>query len=228
MFSLHMTLASFLQLARHWQQGEVTKLEMSYEARSLNIQLNAKLRHPDLLCFHHPSAPPCKRKSPSQLRRQERRRHAVKTNAEEAKSTHNLGAEDFAPSNEAEEQKELFLEHENPQYSSDISPKINTEKQSQLFKLDHFDFVNIKSWVNHHHQCDYCNLKNMFSDIMKAHIHSNYKNIPSTHIIYFFWNTLSRKKDFENAHNLYDPKFTKCLLITRIFTRVVYAISISL
>ena len=122
---------------------------MSYEALSLNIQLNSKLGHPDLLCFHHPSAPPCKRKSHSQLRRQERRRHAAKTNAEEAKSKHNLRAEDFAPSNEAEKPKELFLEHENPQHLSDISPKINTKRQSQLFKFDHCDFVNVESSVNH-------------------------------------------------------------------------------
>ena len=50
---------------KHWQQGEAAKLEMPCESGSLNIQLNAKIRHPGLLHFHHPSAPPCKRKSPS-------------------------------------------------------------------------------------------------------------------------------------------------------------------
>ena len=75
---------------------------MSCEAGSLNIQLNAKLRHPDLPHFHHPSAPPCKRKSPSQFCLQERRRHAAKTNVEKAKSTQNLSA---APSKEDEKPK---------------------------------------------------------------------------------------------------------------------------
>ena len=65
MSNLDVALASFWQLARHWQQGEAAKLEMSCEAGSLNIQLNAKFGHPDLLQFHHPSAPPCKKKSPS-------------------------------------------------------------------------------------------------------------------------------------------------------------------
>ena len=35
------TLASFWHLASHWQQGESEKLEISCEAGSLNIQLNA-------------------------------------------------------------------------------------------------------------------------------------------------------------------------------------------
>ena len=96
--NLDLALASFRHLAGHWQQGEDAKLEMSCEARSLNIQLNAELGHPDLLHFHHPSAPPCKRKSPLQLRRQERRRYAAQTNVYIAKSTQNLSAQDIAPS----------------------------------------------------------------------------------------------------------------------------------
>ena len=156
---LDVALASFWQLARHWQYGEAAKLEMSSDAGSLSIQLNAKLRHPDILHFHPPSAPPCKRKSPSQLRRQEHRRHEAKTNDE------NLSAEDIAPSKEAENPKESFLEHENPQYSSDISPILNTEKPSQLFKFDHCDFFNVEISVRHHmsiihkpFQCEYCNI----------------------------------------------------------------------
>ena len=77
MSNLDVAIASFWQLARHWQHGEAVKLEMFSEAGSLNIQLNAKLGHPDHLHFHHLSAPPSKRKSPSQLRRQERRLHTA-------------------------------------------------------------------------------------------------------------------------------------------------------
>ena len=80
------------------------------------LHLNAKFGHSDLFHVHRPSAPPCKRKSPSQLRRQECRRHAAKINVEEAKPTQNLRAENIASSIEAEKPKESFLEHENPQY----------------------------------------------------------------------------------------------------------------
>ena len=88
-----MALSSFWQLARHWQQDKAAKLEMSCEAGSLHIQLNAMLGNSDLLHFHRPSAPPCKRKSLSQLRRQECMRHAAKTNVEEPKSRQTFSAE---------------------------------------------------------------------------------------------------------------------------------------
>ena len=53
---------------------------------------------------------------------------------------------------EAEKPKESFLEHDNPQYSSDISRMIKTEKPSQLFNLDHCDFVNVESSVKTSHE----------------------------------------------------------------------------
>ena len=40
--SLDVALASFWQLARNWQKGEVALLEISCEAGSLNIQLNVQ------------------------------------------------------------------------------------------------------------------------------------------------------------------------------------------
>ena len=98
MYILDVALASFWHLARHWRQGEATKLDMSCEAGSLNMQLDAKLGLPDLLHFHPPSAPPCKRKYSSQMPQQERRRHTAKTNVEGTKSTQNLSSEDIAPS----------------------------------------------------------------------------------------------------------------------------------
>ena len=99
MSNLDGALASFWQLARHWQHTA-----------------ECQVQQPDLLHFHHPFAPPCKRKSSSQLRWQKRRRHVANTYIEEAKSTQNLCAEDIAPSNEADKPKESFLEYENPQY----------------------------------------------------------------------------------------------------------------
>ena len=80
---------------------------------------------------------------------------------------------------------------------------IGTEKQFQLFKFDHCNFVNVESSVRHHmsitHKPFQCE-KNMFSDIMK------------THIIYSLFKYPLKKKDFDYAHPPYDPKFTKCLL----------------
>ena len=78
-----MWLSRFWQLARHWKQGDKAKLELSCEDGSLHMQLSAVLGHPDLPHFPHPPPPPPfppaspsakKNKSPSQLRRQERRR----------------------------------------------------------------------------------------------------------------------------------------------------------
>ena len=85
--------------------------------------------------------------------------------------------------------------------------------------FDHCDIVNVESSVRHHmsitpkpFQFEYCNLKNMFSDIMKTHIQSNHKNVPSTHIIYSLFKHPLKKKYFEYAHPPYNPKCTKCLL----------------
>ena len=57
---------------------------------------------------------------------------------------------------------------------------INTKKPSQLCKFDRCDFVNIESSVRYDmiktqklFQCDYSNLQNMFSDILKMHIPKN-------------------------------------------------------
>ena len=75
MSNLDVALAGFWQIARHWKQGDTAKLKLSCDAGSLHMQLSAKLGHPDLP--HFPSVIPkhsLKKKSPSQLRRQERRR----------------------------------------------------------------------------------------------------------------------------------------------------------
>ena len=53
MANMDVALASFWQLARHRQLGEAAKPELPCEDGSLNIQLNAKRGHPDLLHFIH-------------------------------------------------------------------------------------------------------------------------------------------------------------------------------
>ena len=72
MSNLDVALKSFWQLAGHWKQGETAKLELSCGDGNLHLQLTAQLGHPD--APHFPSQPVLKKKSPLQMRRQERRR----------------------------------------------------------------------------------------------------------------------------------------------------------
>ena len=88
--NLEVALGSFWQLARHWRQGESAKLELSCEDGNLQLQLSAKLGHPDSIHFHDPdpnSSPYVKKKSPSQLRRQERLKKEAEAKAGKALST---------------------------------------------------------------------------------------------------------------------------------------------
>ena len=80
---------------------------------------------------------------------------------------------------------------------------INTKNLSQLFKFVNFECVIFESSVRHYmsithqpFQCEYCNFKNKFSVIMKMHIQSNHKNVPSTLIIYSLFKYLLKKKTF--------------------------------
>ena len=85
--NLEVALGSFWQLARHWRQGESAKLELSCEDGNLQLQLSARLGHPDSIHFPDPGSAPSphvKKKSPSQLRRQERRRKEAVTEADKA------------------------------------------------------------------------------------------------------------------------------------------------
>ena len=90
MINLELALGSFWQLARHWKMGDTAKLELSCEGGNLQLNFSAKLGHPDNQHFRKeelptsstppPSTSPpasCKRKTPSQLRRQDRRRLAA-------------------------------------------------------------------------------------------------------------------------------------------------------
>ena len=88
MLNLDIAVSSFWQLARHWKSGESAKLELECEGGNLNIQLSARLGHPDSVHFPTPSPAStqssCKRKSPSKLRRQKRRREEALHEAEKA------------------------------------------------------------------------------------------------------------------------------------------------
>ena len=101
MSNLDVAVSSFWQLARHWKQGDKAKLELSCEGGSLQMQLSAVLGHPDRPHFPHPPPPPphhapspplapVKKKSPSQLRRQERRKCEAEAKADKAASVEEL------------------------------------------------------------------------------------------------------------------------------------------
>ena len=49
-------VASYWQLARHWNKGEKARLELVCEDGSLHMQLSASLGHPDEP--HFPQPPP--------------------------------------------------------------------------------------------------------------------------------------------------------------------------
>ena len=99
-----MAVTSFWQLARHWNQGDKAKLELSCEDGNLHMQLSAVLGHPDQPHFPRPPPPqapfppPKKTKSPSQLRRQERRQREALAKA-------------FSPTNITEESDEVLTEN---------------------------------------------------------------------------------------------------------------------
>ena len=55
MLNLDIAVSSFWQLARHWKSGESAKLELECEGGNLNIQLSARLGHPDSVLSPAPS-----------------------------------------------------------------------------------------------------------------------------------------------------------------------------
>ena len=119
MINLELALGSFWQLARHWKMGDTAKLELSCEGGNLQLNFSAKLGHPDNQHFRKEelptsSTPPpstfppasCKRKTPSQLRRQDRRRLAALDKAASVqaaldKATADKAAAEKAASDEA-------------------------------------------------------------------------------------------------------------------------------
>ena len=79
MINVQVAFSSLWQLARHWKHGDTAKLELSCEAGSLHMQMTAKLDHADSLHFPQSFTP--KKKYPSQLRGQERRKQEALSNA---------------------------------------------------------------------------------------------------------------------------------------------------
>ena len=138
MMNLEVALGSFWQLARHWRQGESAKLELSCEDGNLQLQLSAKLGHPDSIHFPDPdptSSPYVKKKSPSQLRRQERRKKEAEAKAGEALSTSKHTEIVINVSDSSQVDFKEALENSNVTEKS-IRPLIS-------FKCDQCDFLGV-------------------------------------------------------------------------------------
>ena len=121
MLNLDVALSSFWQLARHWKNGQKAKLELNCEDENLYIQLSATLGKPDHVHFPAPFPPPqpasCKRKSPSQLRRQERRREEALAKADKA-----------VPSTEASSQHSEKEVHEKAEAEAEVMEPFNCDQ----------------------------------------------------------------------------------------------------
>ena len=155
MSNLDVAVSSFWQLARHWNQGQKAKLELSCEGGSLHMQLSAVLGHPEQPHFPHPppahppppvhpSTPPVqpkqKKKSPSKMRRQERR-HLEASKSKENNMILREASEKDTPNSKTSDEEDSL----NVKTSEKTAP--------------------IKSYFN----CDQCTFKGVSKNEVKQH-----------------------------------------------------------
>ena len=137
MSNLGVAVATFWQLARHRKNSEKTKLELSCKSKSLHIQLSAVLSHPEQQHFLTPQSNVTlsKNKSPSQLRRQERRwQEALRANLATAKAFEEEAREN-APVKKVVEKSKVSNKYPKENASKDVptceeggKPKASAEK----------------------------------------------------------------------------------------------------
>ena len=153
MSNLDVAVGSFWQLARHWKNGDKAKLELSCEDGSLQMQLSAVLGLPDQPHFSHPPpyphhAPPPqpKKKSPSQLCRQERRRHEAEAVAgDKADSNVNIIVEEHESEVSHDvsipKETEIVLEADIEEPAVKLPPNAAGESYP-MFKCDQCNYIN--------------------------------------------------------------------------------------
>ena len=227
MSNLDVVVSSFWQLARHWKNGEKAKLELACEGGSLHMQLSDVLGHPDHPHFphpppHHPSPhqhpphhspiPPSsysiskKKKSPSQLRRQERRQQEALAKAGKASASINIIIEEHNGVDKSTEN----MSHENEAEKIIIEAEVEktAEPLSHLFKCDQCEYTNAtEKGLSQHKRmkhrisqidgtddfteeevvkevdteellCKKCNILFITNDHLMMHIESNHKRGP--------------------------------------------------
>ena len=159
--NLDVAVSSFWQLARHWNQGQKAKLELSCEGGSLHMQLSAVLGHPEQPHFPHPPPahppptvhpstpsvqPKQKNKSPSKIRRQERRY------LEASKSKENNIIQ-----KEVSEKETPKIESSDEEDSKDISDSLNAKTAEKTAP------------VNSYFNCDQCSFKGVSKNEVQQH-----------------------------------------------------------
>ena len=135
MSNLDVAVATFWQLARHWKNGDKAKLELlSCEGESLYIQLSARLGPPEQQHFPDPPQiiPSVKKKSPSQLRRQERRRQETlsKANLAKSKESDQDASKHITVVEEAEKSKENSDMNKKKSSKKDVSEKVTISEEA--------------------------------------------------------------------------------------------------
>ena len=220
MSNLDVAVSSFWQLARHWKNGEKAKLELACEGGSLQMQLYAVLGHPDHPHFphpppHHPSPHhhpphhppnlpssypiPKKKKSPSQLRRQERRQQEALAKAGKAsasisiiieehngvdKSTENKSHENEAEVEKTAEPLSLLFKCDQCEYTNATEKGLSQHKRmkhriSQIDGTDDFTEEEVVIEVQTEELlCKKCNILFITNDHLMVHIESNHKQGP--------------------------------------------------
>ena len=164
MSNLDVALSSFWQLARHWKQGDTAKLELSCEAGSLHLQLSAKLGHPDHIHFPQSlNSSSCKKKSPSQLRRQERRRQQALSKAANENVSQESDKNTFDNVPTSKEAEMLNETNENPKKK--LTEKLVDSKLPIQSKQTSF-------------KCDLCDYKGESNVGLRMHISRKHQDIP--------------------------------------------------
>ena len=144
------------------KNGQKAKLELKCEDENLYIRLSATLGHPDHVHFPAPIPPPqpasCKRKSPSQLRRQERRREEALAKADKAvpsteassqhseKEVHEKAVEVMEPINcdqcgHAASCKEILMKHIAEKHKETETQDSEPISSNLLFPCDQCNFT---------------------------------------------------------------------------------------
>ena len=199
MLNIDIAVSSFWQLARHWKSGQAAKLELECEGGNLNLQLSARLGPPDNVHFPAPHSVPaqssCKRKSPSQLRRQKRRQEEALLKADKAapveEATSNHSEKEVTEGIHTTPEQALAT----PEESLVKKPAEKPAKESLSFKCDHCDHrVSCNTKLRKHiitehkengpkyipttptsFQCFQCNFKGASEKGLKQHIRMSHR-----------------------------------------------------
>ena len=196
MTNLELALGSFWQFARHWKMRDTAKLELTCEGGNLQMNFSAKLGHPDIQHFQQEKPPPsstspsvtspplsCKRKTPSQLRRQDRRRCAALDKAAVKAATDRTAA-DKAASDKVVADKVAADKVAADKAVADKA--IAEEAVADDAFATKAKSTEKKVAVPENFHCDLCNFKPVPEKGLKAHTTTKHKkecDVPINHLV---------------------------------------------